>query len=72
MPNYKDFATAVQAMRQHQKKRERSSAKLILQQCRHLETRVDGMLRELFPNEAKEVEQPKMELGFVPTNTTEG
>jgi len=72
MPNYKDFATAVQAMRQHQRKRERSNAKLILQQCAALELKVDGMLRELFPQAAKEVEQPKMELGFVPTNTTEG
>jgi len=68
MIEYKDFATAVQAMRQHQKRRETSSAKLILQQCRDLETKVDVMLRELFP-EAREVEQPKMELGFVPTNT---
>jgi hypothetical protein len=72
MPNYKDFATAVQAMRQHQRKRGTSSAKLILQQCAALELKVDGMLKELFPDAAKEVEQPKMELGFVPTNTTEG
>ena len=62
MPNYKDFATAVQAMRQHQKRRGTSSAKLILQQCRDLETKVDGMLKELFPKTVKEVEQPKMEL----------
>ena len=72
MPNYKDFATAVQAMRQHQRKRGTSNAKLILQQCAALELKVDGMLKELFPQAAKEVEQPKMELGFVPTNTTEG
>ncbi len=72
MIEYKDFATAVQAMRQHQKRRGTSSAKLILQQCMDLETKVDGMLKELFPETVKEVEQPKMELGFVPTNTTEG
>jgi hypothetical protein len=45
---------------------------LILQQCAALELKVDGMLKELFPETVKEVEQPKMELGFVPTNTTEG
>ena len=63
MIEYKEFATAVQAMRQRQKRRETSSAKLILQNCRDLETKVDGMLKELFPEQAaKEVEQPKMEL----------
>ncbi len=72
MIEYKDFATQVRTMRQHQRKRERSNAKLILQQCAALELKVDGMLKELFPQAAKEVEQPKMELGFVPTNTTEG
>jgi len=61
MIEYKDFATAVQAMRQHQRKRGTSNAKLILQQCAALELKVDGMLRELF-QEVKEVEQPKMEL----------
>ena len=62
MIEYKDFATQVRTMRQHQKRRETSSAKLILQQCRDLETKVDGMLKELFPETVKEVEQHKMEL----------
>ncbi len=62
MPNYKDFATAVQAMRQHQKRRETSSAKLILQQCAALELKVDGMLKELFPEQEKEVKHPIMKL----------
>ena len=62
MPNYKDFATAVQAMRQHQKRRGTSSAKLILQQCRDLETKVDGMLKELFPEQEKEVKHPIIKL----------
>ena len=48
-------------MRDHQKKRERSSAHLLVKQCRELELGVDEMLLELF-GKKKEVEQPKMEL----------
>jgi len=61
MTDYKTFAQKVQAMREYQKKRERSSAHLLVKQCRELELGVDEMLLELF-GKKKEVEQPKMEL----------
>ncbi|HQZ43916.1 MAG TPA: hypothetical protein PK735_13600 [Flavobacteriales bacterium] len=62
MIEYKDFATQVRTMRQHQKRRETSSAKLILQQCAALELKVDGMLRELFQEQEKEVKHPIIKL----------
>ena len=61
MNHFETFATLVRTMREHQKKREKSSAKLTAQDARTSEARVDAELARLFP-ENKEVEQPKMEL----------
>ncbi len=61
MTDFKSFATLVRTMRDHQKKRERSSARLLAEQTRHTEARVDAAIAELF-GEHEDVEQPKMEL----------
>lgn len=61
MTTYKEFATLVRTMRESQKKRERSSAKLTAEAARRSEAMVDAALANLF-GEIKDVEQPKMEL----------
>lgn len=61
MNHFETFATMVKAMREHQKKREKSSAKLTAESARRSEAIVDAQLAKLFRSK-NEVEQPKMEL----------